>query len=218
MNSLRARLPWIGGIVVAAVAFLVAMHFVYTAPRDAIQKEIDATQASISGFESLLNGEFDLRKRAKQIGATTLASKQDILEHRFRSGLSRIGEQEGLAGVVVDDGQPTDQLNPLLSVKGVPSGEDGCGGCRRTSSSRGSPAGIGTPEQVLAAEVGSRPSRVHRIEGSRSGRREQGGTSFELRLDVATIFALELIGKAEPDALQVAMRDWTLSRCGGRLR
>jgi hypothetical protein len=208
MNSLRARLPWIGGVAVAAAVFLVAMHFVYTAPREAVQKEIDATQGNISGFESLLKGEFDLRKRAKQIGSTTLASQLDILEHRFRSGLSRIGEQEGLAGVVVDDGQPTDQLNPLLSVRGVPSVMKTA--MRKSPDFqlvRGSLKGVGTLEQVLKAEavVEAQPW-VHRIEGFSIRPQGPGRDKFELRLDVATIFATapEFMSKSETDAPQVA--------------
>jgi hypothetical protein len=182
------------------------MHVLYTAPRDALQAQIDTTRANIASLDKMLNGEFDLHKRAKQIGATTLAVKQDTLEHRFRSGLSRIGEQEGLAGVVVDDGTPTDQLNPLLNVKGVPTTMKSS--LRKSPDFqlvRGSLKGTGTLEQVLkAVAVVQAQPWVHRVEGFSIRPQGQGREKFELRLDVATVFAPELVGKTEPEAPQVA--------------
>jgi hypothetical protein len=206
VNAPRTRLAWLAGGLAGFALLLVAWHVVYTKPRGDIQAQIDATNLNIAGLNGVLDSEYDLRKRGKAIGGTTLASKQDALEHRFRSGLSRIGEQEGLAGVVVDDVAPTDQLNPLKDVKGVSSSLKSA--LRRSPDFqlvRGTLKGTGTLEQVLrtVAVVQAQPW-VHRVEGFTLKPHGQNREQLEVRLDVATLFAPELLGNAEPAAPQVA--------------
>jgi hypothetical protein len=199
-------LPWIGGGAAVLAGMLMGWHVVYTAPMRDKQQQIEATRASINSLQNLVDGEYDLKKRGQKIGATMLAGKQDILAHRFRSGLSRIGEQEGLTGVVVDDGVPADQLNPLLAVKGVSSSLKTA--LRRSPDfqlMRGSLKGVGTLEQVLrAVAVVQAQPWIHRVEGFSIKPQGPAHDKFELRLDVATLYAPELLGKTETDAPQVA--------------
>jgi hypothetical protein len=198
---LRTRLAWLAGGAAAIAALVVSWHFVYTSPRNAILDQIDAAQADIASLQKMLDGEYDLRKRGKEIGTTMLAAMQDTLEHRFRSGLSRIGEQEGLTGVVVDHAQPTDQLNPLLSVKGVPPSLKTA--LRRTPDFQlvhGTFKGIGTLEQVLrAAAVVQAQPWVHRVESFSIKPQGTGREKFDLQMSVATLYAPELLGKTEPE-------------------
>jgi hypothetical protein len=205
VNVSRTGFAWLGGGAAGFALLLVAWHVVYTSPRSKIQQDLEAARVDIAGLERTLDSEFDLRKRAKLIGATTLAGKQDALEHRFRSGLSRIGEQEGLAGVVVDDAPPTDQLNPLKDVKGISSSLKSA--LRRSPDFalvRGTLKGTGTLEQVLkAVAVVQAQPWVHRVEGFTLKPVGQNREQLELRLDVATLFAPELLGSAEPAAPQV---------------
>ncbi len=201
MSTLKNRLPWILGFAGVAGLGYWAFNAMYAAPRRDLLEQISLTRANIRSLEKTLDGEFELREKAKEIKATTLGDKQDTVQHRFRTGLSRIGEQEGLQRVVVDHGQPLPQASPLLSTKGVPSSLKQS--LRKTAdfrTIRGSLKGTGTLEQVLRViSVAQAQPWLHRVDGFSIKPVGNARDKFELRLDVATLFVPDLPGDEGPE-------------------
>ena len=201
MSTLKERLPWIVGVAVAAGVGYWAFSSMYASPRRELLEQIEQTRGSIKSLEKTLDGEFAVREQAKAIKATTLGSKEDTVQHRFRTGLSRIGEQEGLERVVVDHGQPLPQSSPLLSTKGVPTSlKQGLRKAADFRTIRGTLKGTGTLEQVLrVVSVAQAQSWLHRVDGF--ALKPVGGSrdKFDLRLDVATLFVPDLPGEEGPE-------------------
>ncbi len=195
MTTLRERLPWLGALVLVLVACAWGYHAVYAKPRDELIETIEQSRSNTAALRNTLKGEFDVRARAKALGATTLGTKLDTVEHRFRTGLARIGEQEGLTGVVVDDGQPQDHLNPVLTSKGV--AQNLKQALRKKpdfETIRGTLKGVGTLEQVLRVlSVAQSQDWLHRVDGFVIKPVGAAREKFELRLDVATLFVPDLV-------------------------
>jgi hypothetical protein len=175
-------------------------HTMYAAPRRDLQEQINQARGNIAAMNKTLNGEFSLRDRAKALRTATLGGKEDQVEHRFRTGLSRIGEQEGLVKVVVDNGQPQATASPLLSTKGIPTSlKQNIRKQPDLQTIRGTLKGTGTLEQVLkVVAVAQSQSWLHRVDGfsiKPIGDRNQ----FELKLEVATLFLPDLPGGDGPE-------------------
>lgn len=175
---------------------------VYAGPRDELLKEIAQYRQSAASYERALEGQRAVAERLDRIASTTLGKQFDRLDHRLRTGLSRIGQDAGLTDVVVSSSPPKDERNPLASAKGLDrSLADRIRKSSNFSVVKAQVRGAGTLEQVLGAlaTYGSQ-AWIHRIDGLSIRPAGQGRERFELRLDVATIWLPDLAKEdlAEP--------------------
>jgi hypothetical protein len=168
----------------------------YSSKRDALLSEIAASRSSIASLEKQLKGQFDVVDRSKAATATTLGVRLDEVSARFRDGLSRLAESNGLTGVVVDHGDPQDVKSPLLTAKSVPTSLKSAlraGGDFEVL--RGTLRGSGTVEQALAtlAAVQSQPW-IHRVDGFSIRPASGAGAAnrCEIRIEAATLLAPRL--------------------------
>jgi hypothetical protein len=194
-EQLRKRLPWIGGAVAAVLVSGWSYKNVFVTPRDVLVTRIEAAKKAIVGLENDLKNRDEVRARRNEIATSLLSGKLDELEHLLRSGLGRVAEQEGLSDVAVENGQPQSQPNhAVLNAKGVQTN------LKRQLRSRpdfavvrGSVKGTGSLEQVLrtVAAVQAQPW-VHRFEAVTIRPTGKERKAFEVRLDVATIFAPDI--------------------------
>jgi hypothetical protein len=176
----------------------------YASKRDVIQSDIRSARSSIESLEGQLSAQFEISDRSKAAAATTLGVKLDEVSARFRDGLSRIAESNGLTGVIVDHGEPQEVKSPLLVAKSVPAVlKSTLRNSPDFSVLRGTLRASGTVEQALAtlASVQSQPW-VHRIEGFtlRPGAGGKDASRCEIRIEAATLLAPRLRSEktAEP--------------------
>ena len=173
-----------------------AYRSVYASKRDAILASMESTRSSLATLERQLKGQFEVADRAKAITSTTLGTRLDEVSARYRDGLSRLAETAGLAGVIVDHGEPQEVKSPLLVAKSVPSS---LRSSLRSSSDfavlRGTVRGTGTVEQALAALASMEAQPwIHRVEGftitpAAAGK---GPDRCEIRIEAATLLAPRL--------------------------
>jgi hypothetical protein len=201
VSTLKNHAPLLVGLLLAAGVGYWGYSSLYAAPRNDLLQQINASKGAIAKYKDALKGEFDVHKRAKQIALTTLGGKVDTVEHRFRTGLSRIGEGEGLSGVVVDDGEPMDHTSPLLPSKGVATAlKQALRKKPDFQTIRGTLKGTGSLEQVLrAVAVAQAQSWLHRVDGFSIKPAGGSGDKFELRMDVATLLVPDLLAGENPE-------------------
>ncbi|HYE60487.1 MAG TPA: hypothetical protein VD997_00700 [Phycisphaerales bacterium] len=203
MSTARIQLL-VGAALMAGIGYW-GFHSIYAAPRRDLQEQIDQTSANIDTMKRTLRAQVELHDRAKALRTATLGGKQDQVEHRFRTGLSRLGEQEGLTKVVVDHGQPQSTTSPLLSTKGIPTPlKQNIRKQPDFQTIRGTLKGIGTLEEVCkVVATAQSQSWLHRVDGFSikpvGGERNQ----FELKLDVATLYLPDLPGGDGPEPVIV---------------
>lgn len=181
----------IGVLAAVAGAGVLGYFRVYQIPRQRLLDQIEASTSAAKAIEKQLRGEFEVADRTKAAGKTTLGAKFDAASARFRDGLSRVAESQGLSSITVDHGEPQPVPSPLLNVRGVPTALKSA--LRRPSDFeilRGNVKGVGTLEQVLRAlALAQAQPWLHRIEGFSIKPANKERDRFELRLEVATLFA-----------------------------
>lgn len=199
----------IGGVVVAG---WYGFSTVYWKPREQLLLKIEDSKRSAENLEEQLSSQFKIVDRMKLAGSRTLGSKFDEVSARFRDGLSRIGESEGLSGVTVDHGEPVAVKNPLTVMRGSSVSSSLKSSLRVDadfSVVRGSLKGTGTLDSALKvlAVVQSQPW-IHRVESvtirplaDRNAAKPDGGAAsedkpqrdsggrVEIRIEAATLFA-----------------------------
>lgn len=196
------RAKWIAA---GALAVLVAgwtYQTQYSSPREELLDRIDSTKREIAELESILDERIVVRKRLRETASETLGKKRDVVEHRFRSGLSSIGDREGLTGVIVSTGSPKEHVNPLAMprAKGVPATLKKA---LRTNPDfetlSGQIKGKGTLEQSLRviAALQSQPW-IHRIDGFSLRPAGKDGDQIELQATVTTIVVADLVNTDNP--------------------
>ena len=184
-------------LVAIALGSWYAYRTMYSSKRDRALAEIADAQSSIGSLEKQLKSQFEISDRAKAATASTLGVKLDEVSARFRDGLSRIAESNGLTGVIVDHGEPQEIKSPLLVAKSIPAALKST--LRRGadfSVLRGTLRATGTVEQALTtlATVQSQPW-VHRIEGftlSPGAGGAKDPSRCEIRIEAATLLAPQL--------------------------
>ena len=206
MNRPSPTLVKIGIAVMALVGGYFAWQIGYVAPRDELLEQLAAESRRADAIEDKLADEFAVVDRMKSAGARTLGGKLDDAIHQFRTGLGRVAEREGLTQIVVDQGQPQAQTNPLVSVRGLTASNMTAlkRDLRRQSdffAIRGSVRGVGTLEETLRtiAAIRAQPW-VHRVEGFAIRPVGKDRQQFSLRLDVATLFAPQFSPPAVAEA------------------
>jgi len=204
--AIRSRLPLAAGVFVVGAVVIGAYITQYASPRATLSGEVAVARESVQRLEKQLEGRPALRARLRTVGATTLGGKLDTLEHRFRTGLSRLAEAEGLTSVVVDHGTPQAQPSPLLNAKGIATGLKR--ELRRAPDFevvRGVLRGSGSLEQTLRTIAAAQAQPwAHRIEGFSIAPAGKDRERFDLTLRVATIFAPAVA--PAPDAAPVVVQ------------
>ncbi len=219
--------PWIklGAVVLVVSVAALGYRQVYALPRASLLDQIESARKNAKAIEKDLRGEFDTAARLRSAGESTLGSKFDAVSARFRDGLARIAESQQLANVTVDHGEPQAALSPLLSVRGVQSSLKT--GLRKPADFgvlRGNLKGVGTLDQVLRTlDLAQAQPWLHRVEGFTIKPANKDRDRFELRLEVATLYAPELSTGTVPEPSLAAapagrsmMRDAILSKVAFR--
>lgn len=179
----------------------------YSRPRDELLSEISSLETSIDKLEKRVEEQEDAKSMLKKAAQTTLGSELDVVEHRMRTGLSRVMEQEGLGGIVIDTVDPRAEESPLVRARGTPTAVK-----KQLSQSpdfraiRATVKASGPLDRVAraVAVVQSQPW-LHRVDGVAIKPIGKERERFELRLDVATLFIPDLVPKDMPEpAIQQA--------------
>lgn len=204
MHPKRNILMGAGGVVVALAAWMGADR-VYLRPSAAIRAEADTLRERTEWFDSSARGVRETRVALRDIASTMLGREQMVVEHRLRGLLSELAAREGLSEVVVTHGRPRGVENPAQDR-----GSGVSRGLRRLLGERPDFAvvqarlkGEGTLEQTLRtlASVRAQPW-AHRIEGFSISPKGRERRVFELKVDLATVFAGDLAtDSAETPAL-----------------
>lgn len=200
----RKILLGVSGVVVAVMAWT-GVDRVYLKPSSAIRAEAEALRERTDWFESSAQGVRETRLALREIASTMLGREPMIVEHRLRGLLSDLAAAEGLGEVVVTHGRPRGVENPAQDR-----GSGLSRGLRRLLGERPDFAvvqarlkGEGTLEQTLRtlASVRAQPW-AHRIEGFSISPKGRERRVFELKVDLATVFAGDLAtDSAEEPAL-----------------
>ncbi|MBL8761175.1 MAG: hypothetical protein JNL50_07725 [Phycisphaerae bacterium] len=197
MNLLATRGKWWLGGAGAAAAIFGAYLFVYASPRDELLGKIKAAREEEQRLVGLLRQRAVVSKKLSEFGATTLGSKLDVVDKRFRDGLNQIAAQCGLGGVVVQTGQPLAQPSPLRSAKGVQSTLKRAIGQLKEPDFRvigGTLKGTGTLDQVLRALAAVQAQAwVHRVDDFSVKPRGKEREQFDLAVSVSTMIAPNLV-------------------------
>ncbi|MBZ0172922.1 MAG: hypothetical protein K8E66_11115 [Phycisphaerales bacterium] len=157
------------------------------------------------GFKAASEGSRESRVALREIARTMLGAEQVLVEHRLRDLLSELAQTERLRDVVVSHGKPRVADNP---AQGRGSGVSRA--LRRVLAQQQDFAvvharvqGAGSLEQVLRtlAAIRGQPW-IHRVEGFTITPTGRERMLYELKVDVATIYAPDLIAsESEPPVL-----------------
>jgi len=206
MNALLTK-PWVRLVIAALVAVGAwwGIQKAYLGPRRLIEADIQTARSAIANLKTQLGEERDVARRRSAAAAGLLGSELDVVSARFRDGLTRVGSTAGLDKVIVEHGQPMEVMSPVLDAKGVST--DLKRALRRQPDFqvlRGSIRGTGTLEQAVAA-IGMLQDQpwVHRIDAFSLRPIGKERNQFDLRVDVATLYAPTLAPKADQGAPQL---------------
>lgn len=209
MNDRTRRLALAAGGTVGALLLYLVADAAYFGPRAEKLAALNAVRASIASFESRLEDDLAARKRLKDIGARTLGPRFDAVEHKFRTGLSRLAERAGLSQIRVDS-DPAEAIgNPLLTNTRVSNVRSALRRAPRDLNViRGSLRGVGTLEQALRtlAAVEAQPW-VHRVASLQIrpiGPADQPAERFEFRITALTLFVPDLAPQTPDDEVKLA--------------
>jgi hypothetical protein len=198
-----SRKQWLigGGAAAGLLALTMTYRTVYSVPRDEIQGEIEGIGASIDRLQGIIDRRKEAEAKIRAVAASTLGDQLDVVEHRLRTGLNRVMEQEGMQGIVIDTFQPREEENPLTRSKGVPpTVKKLLNADPDFIALRASVKGVGTLEQVsrCIAVIQAQPW-LHRVDSFAVRPLGKERERFELRLDVASLFMPQWVPKDLPD-------------------
>jgi hypothetical protein len=190
-----------GVLTIAAIVGTTAWWKVYEAPRKELESQIVATNQEVSKYEDLLADRAAVRRSLREFGARTLGSQQDLVDHRFRTLLTRVVSEAGLERVVVDQGQPNARANPATSS--LPSGVRAYVRSHPDFAViKGTVRGEGGLEQVLRALAAVRDQPwVHVVDAFSIKPVGKEGDRFSLRVDLATGYAPDLVTEDVPPTI-----------------
>lgn len=206
MNLLTFRGKWWLGGAGAAAAIFGAYLFVYASPRDELLGKIKVARDEEQRLAGLLKQRVVVSKKLSEFGATTLGSKLDVVDKRFRDGLNQIAAQCGLGGVVVQTGQPLAQASPLRNAKGVQSTLKRAIAQQKQpdfSVIEGTLKGTGTLDQVLRVLAAVQAQAwVHRVDDFSIKPKGKEREQFDVSVSVSTMIAPDL-AKADKEPVVV---------------
>lgn len=197
MKPTRARLVIWGVATVGLVVVYFLYSTFYAGPRDKALAKRDALQADVSRLQEITENDPKIRKELKAIAETTLGKQLDVVSHRFRSYTARLAGDAGLENVVVEQGRPTDEKNPVgqRMPSNVPSSLRAAAREQvNMSVIRGAVTATGTLEQVgiALATLQSQPW-VHRLEGVQIRPNGTDRRRFNVRFELATLYLPDLV-------------------------
>lgn len=194
-SRVRTTAAVVGIAVFAAVVWLAAESFYLKEHRVLAAERAELVRAS-DAFAEATRGSRDTRIALRDLASTMLGRERTVVEHRLRGLLSELAERESLAGVVVSHGRPRVAQNPA--------GERGSGvarGFRRLLGDRQDFAvvdarlqGQGSLEQCLRTLAATRAQPwIHRVEGFSISPKGKDRAVYEVKIDLATLFAPDLV-------------------------
>lgn len=199
----------IGFAVVALVVWMATNSFYLSEHREIAAERARLAQAA-DAYTASTRGSRETRVALRALATTMLGRDRAVVEHRLRGLLSEIAERESLATIVVSHGRPRVSKNPA--------GERGSGvarGFRRLLGEREDFAvvdarlqGQGSLEQCLRALAATRAQPwVHRVEGFSITPKGKDRSVYEVKVDLATIFAPDLVAEDAPAPPLLATRE-----------
>jgi hypothetical protein len=197
MKQARTRLIIWGAVAGTLCVGYLLYSFFYAGPRDKLLTRRDGLLSEISRVQQITEDDPKLRKELKSIAETTLGKQMDVVSHRFRSYTARLVGEAGLENVVVEQGRPADEKNPIgqRMPSNVPS-------TLRTAAReqvnmsviRGAVTATGNLEQVGVALATLRAQPwIHRIEGVQIRPNGSDRQRFNLRVELATLYLPDLV-------------------------
>ena len=200
--TINPRIRQAGAGTAVLVAAGLSYLYLYDAPKRDLERKTEQQIGANRGLEGELRDQRRVDEALKAFAATTLGGSTGEVAARFRSALNDIAGQCGLAEVMVNSRNPTDQFNPGgISKVSSPSG------LRATLKKQkdfsvisGDLEGKGTLEQVLraTATVQAQPW-VHRVDSFAIKPEGKERDVFSLKLGVSTILMPDLAPKAAPE-------------------
>lgn len=193
-----------------ALLFLGAAWYGYRAmfadQRDALLAETRTFQSNTASYEKELGRQKAVRDRLNAIAQTTLGKQFDRVDHRLRTGLSRVGQDAGLADVVVSSSPPKDERNPAAVARDMErSMQDRIKKAPNFSVVRAQVKGTGTLLQVLQAlAMYDCQPWIHRLDALSIRPVGSERERFEIKLEVATIWMPDLSADDPNDPAIVA--------------
>lgn len=166
----------------------------YADERDALLQQIRGFRADAASYEKELDKQRAVRERLNAIASTTLGKQFPRVEHRLRTGLSRVGQDAGLTEVVVSSSAAETQRNPAATAKGMNTGMSK----RLTRSAefaivKAQVKGTGSLPQVLQALATYEAQPwIHRVQSMSIRPVGRERDRFELRLDVSVLWVPDL--------------------------
>lgn len=191
-----------------ALAALVVWQYEaqYAGPRRELTAALASVRGEINGLEGALDEQFAVRRALKDAAATTLGKRQDVVEHRLRTLLTEIAERSGLTRVVVSQRPPMRERSPLETAKVQTPLKRALQKQTDFAVIEARLVGEGTLEQAVRtlAAVRTQPW-AHRVLSFSLQPREKAGDKIELRLDMATVYAPDLLSEDGPEAVTAAL-------------
>lgn len=196
MTSRVRTIAAVVGIAVLAAAVWLAAETFYLKEHRVLADERAELVRATAAFADASRGSRDTRVALRDLASTMLGRERTVVEHRLRGLLSELAERESLTGVVVSHGRPRVAQNPA--------GERGSGvarGFRRLLGDSQDFAvvdarlqGIGSLEQCLRTLAASRAQPwIHRVEGFSISPKGKDRAVYEVKIDLATLFAPDLV-------------------------
>jgi hypothetical protein len=217
MNALTKVIVGAAVVGLAGGGWLAA-KVVYLDPAAALTKEAAALRDRVAAFDAASKGARENKIALRDLASTMLGGDQVVVEHRLRGLLSELAESCGLGEIVVTHGKPRPQDNPAQER-----GSEVNRTLRRLLADRQDFAvvqarvqGDGTLEQVsrLLAAVRAQPW-IHRVEGVGLAPKGRDRRVYELRVDLATVFAPDLVAADAEAPVLTAASDRDLSLVSG---
>jgi hypothetical protein len=195
----RARLIATAAVALLLLGVAAVAHYAYFAPRQRLDAQLRTLRAETTALEDRLDGRRRVRQITERIAPTLLVAERDAVEHRFRTLLTRLGEQAGLEKVVVTQAEPQPRTNP--AARAFPSSAR-----RRFEQTpdfaviRATVEGEGTLQQAVGALalLESQPW-AHRVESVAFQPAGAQGARMTFRASVSTILAPDLARKDAPE-------------------
>ncbi|USN98215.1 MAG: hypothetical protein H6810_08485 [Phycisphaeraceae bacterium] len=176
----------------------------YLREHDKIRQQSADLERVTEAFEAASKGLRDAKVALNDFAGTMLGSEQMVVEHRLRTLLSEMAEREGLSEIVVSNTRPRTEDSP---AQGRGSGVNRTlrqmlGHQQDFEVMRARVQGTGTLDQVLATLAAAQGQPwIHRIEGFTIVPKGHEHPVYELKVDLATIYAPDLVDPAQADPL-----------------
>lgn len=192
----RLLRPLLALIVVAVLATTTwyGYRVMFGNERDSLLKATREFQSATASYEKDLQRQKAVRDRLNSIAQTTLGKQFDRVDHRLRTGLSRVGQDAGLSDVVVSSSPPKDERNPAAAARDMErSMQDRIKKVPNFSVVSAQVKGVGALPQVLQAlAMYDCQPWIHRVSALSIRPVGREREKFELKLDVATIWMPDL--------------------------